>query len=67
MTKKHFEAIAAMLGDLRDWPDSTIDFDRGFRRALDMVAGRLADQFEDENPRFDRAKFLDVARTDGVG
>lgn len=45
MTKRHFEAIAAIL---RDYPPAKV-----------MSIGlRLADYFASENPRFDRERFL---------
>jgi hypothetical protein len=51
MTKKHYEAIAEVLQKLHsDWShDNTI---------IPTVAGHLAGYFEQDNPRFDRDRFL---------
>jgi hypothetical protein len=61
MTKTHFEAIAAMLANRNGYNSSTIDYDAGYNRALENIAHDLADYFEDENPRFDRKRFLTAA------
>jgi hypothetical protein len=58
MTKKHFEAIARILSNLYGYDMSSIDFDAGFNRAIERAAEDLADYFMDENPRFDRQRFL---------
>lgn len=47
MTKKHFEAIAAVLKDAKDATNGQ-----------SYIAGRLADYFASQNPRFDKARFL---------
>lgn len=52
MTRKHFEAIAALLAEVRK------DYPAQGAIIPDAVSSRLADYFEKENPRFDRAKFL---------
>lgn len=52
MTKKHFEAIARVLN--AEQSDKTGEA----RDALRDVAIRLAAQFNMDNPRFDRDKFL---------
>lgn len=56
LTRKTFETVAGAIAETRDalpFPES-ID-------ALDAVAGRLADAFALENPRFDRDRFLRAA------
>jgi len=58
MTKKHFETVAAVIAGKVGYDHSTIDFDAGYNTALKDLAVSLADTFEDENPRFDRAIFL---------
>lgn len=58
MTKRHFEAIARMLRERVEFPDGTIDFDSGYRMATRHIAFDLADYFEEQNPRFDRQRFL---------
>ena len=51
MTRKDYERLAAAL--LRTRPMSDDRFD-GWKDAVEAVAGALAD----DNPRFDRARFL---------
>lgn len=51
MNRKHFEAIAAAI-------NATGDANRGNAGLLLEVAQRLADVFAQENPRFDRARFV---------
>lgn len=55
MSRKHYEAIAEAL---REEHQEAID--HGQRFTIALVAVRLADVFE-ENPRFDRARFLAAA------
>lgn len=47
MTRKHFELVASILADA--------DLDPA---ALATVAQDFAEAFKNENPRFDRTKFL---------
>lgn len=54
MTKKHFEAIAAMFAKRMGNP--TIPSEA--RQALIALANEQADYFAAENPRFNRAMFL---------
>lgn len=58
MTKKHFEAIAALFANANL---SVVD-EHGNPQAADIVMADLchdtADYFETENPRFDRDRFL---------
>lgn len=54
MTRKHFEAIAAILR--ATYTDSA----EGERVARE-IANDLADYFATENPRFDKMLFLTVA------
>ena len=51
MTKKHFEAIARIINDVRD---------ENFRgeAATEEIANRLGEFFKSENPRFDLDRFL---------
>ena len=56
MTKRHFEAIAALIKAEQSqfmYDDLTV-----CREAIRDVAIRLAAQFNIENPRFDKAKFM---------
>jgi hypothetical protein len=58
MTRKHFEAIAALLNNA----NLAVVDENGNPQAADIVVADLcnatADYFASENPRFDRAKFL---------
>lgn len=73
MTKKTFEMIARAIKAER-YADVLIEtaspsianYRRGGNHALDDLARRLADEFAHENPRFDRAKFLDACGTKGA-
>jgi len=50
MTKKHFEAIAAIISEVHD--------DYRFDGAVDATARRMADYFKTQNPNFNRDRFL---------
>lgn len=74
MTKKTFEMIARAIKAER-YADTMINestgasiksYRLGGNHALDDLARRLADEFAHENPRFDRAKFLDACGTKGA-
>ena len=56
MTRKHFEAIAALIKAEQEQP--MYDDLPACREAVKDVALRLASQFNLENPRFDRQRFL---------
>ena len=58
MTKKHFEAIAMNIKVEQEQP--MYDELPACREAIRDVATRLSAQFNIENPRFDRARFLDA-------
>ena len=53
MSKKDFEAIAAILATKQD--TAFFDFASG---ELEDIASRIADHAETSNPRFDRSRFL---------
>lgn len=53
MSKKHFIAIAKILNMV----GSSTGYDRSTATA---IAHSLADVFQEENPRFDRSRFLDA-------
>ena len=56
MTKKHFEAIAAILARRqRDYDSQQSDND------IRLVAEDLANYFRSVNPNFDKARFLRAA------
>ena len=52
MTRKDYQLIASAISELAS------DFGKGEVVAINLVADTLADALAQENPRFDRAKFL---------
>lgn len=58
MTKKHFEAVAAILNRYTLHNPAPGTFDEGYADAAYGIAVELADHFATENPRFDRRVFL---------
>ena len=58
MSRKHFEAIAAIL-KINDWQESVEDMRESI--ALDIAA-----YFKGENPRFDKDKFLKACGLEDV-
>lgn len=60
MSKKHYEAVAHALRDVR----FTGEYDEA---TLDAVIDRLAEVFGDDNPAFKAGVFGDEARTIAVG
>lgn len=61
MTKRHFEAIAALI----DAEQAQYGEHSSERLAVRDVAIRLAVQFNIENPQFDRAMFLTACGFNG--
>lgn len=55
MTRKHFEAIAAIIKS--NGVEIHSDFDRGYIAGVE-VAHEMADFFATQNPNFDRVRFL---------
>ena len=59
MTRKHFEAVAAIL---RDTGASTVqeptEHEKGRQFQSAVIAGRLAGYFATENENFDRERFM---------
>jgi hypothetical protein len=58
LTKKHFESIAGVIDDARPAEGMPREWAAGCDSARQFITQRLADGFERENPRFDRARFL---------
>lgn len=58
MTRKHFEAIAAVLRQENTRLAQGNVPDYAGQRTLSNLTDRLADAFADENPRFDRQRFI---------
>ena len=54
MTRKHFKAIAKIL--------SSVQWDSVTQESLILLNARFADMLENENPRFDRGKFLEACK-----
>lgn len=57
MTKKHFEAIAAIVR-ANSIKNPAAGYDEGFDAGVAAMAADLANMFAAENPRFNRDKFL---------
>ena len=64
MTRKHFEAIARIISLRAGFDLSTVEYDAGYNMAVSRVASDIADYFETENPRFNRARFLKACGVD---
>lgn len=63
MTKKHFEAIAAIIHQANIFDtDPAAGFDEGYSVGIEdcasLIAESMADYFAKENPSFDRKRFL---------
>jgi hypothetical protein len=57
MSARNYRRIAAAIR--REHDDATTNNEEAVR--LDMVVYRLANMFEEDNPRFDRARFYRAA------
>jgi hypothetical protein len=59
MTRKDYEKFAAMLKDVRSMytykPNDT------FNPTLEVICEQTANIFAEDNPRFDRERFLEAA------
>ena len=66
MTKKHFEAIAAVIKESVDSlsraSQATPEYDDGWIAMYHLVTQRLCNVFEGFNPSFDRDRFLRSCR-----
>lgn len=65
MTKKDYVKIAKVLKDKRDllgpqetWTNEDKRHFAGFLQACDMLIESFADMLAEDNPRFDREKFI---------
>lgn len=56
LTRKHFEMIARNVKSVRDHSRS----DTFATHCVDRLARNLADEFANENERFNRERFLDA-------
>jgi len=54
MTRKHFKKIAELL--------STVSWDNVTSESIIMLKSRFADFLANENPRFDRQKFIEACK-----
>ncbi len=57
LTRQHYKAIAEIIKSKHPGY-AQHDYYKGERNALVRVGRSLADYFEQDNPRFDRDKFL---------
>lgn len=62
MTKKDFEAVAAIISR-EAIRNPAPGFDEGYDAGVENVALEIADYFASTNPRFDRARFLEACKT----
>jgi hypothetical protein len=65
MTRKDYIILAAALAAARSSVDAlgyTADRAQQRRAGVDDAAEAIADRLAEDNPRFDRNRFLDVAR-----
>ena len=63
LTKKDYKAIAEIIKIYR--PDeSGNDYDNGRNHGVTDVAYSLANYFQQDNPRFNRQKFIEACRAD---
>lgn len=64
MTKKHFEAIAALFSeameDMTDYSHKDTGYIIGRAAGIEAMAEEMADYFALINPNFNRDKFLDA-------
>jgi hypothetical protein len=58
MSKKHYIETARILSAERECLNGNETADDMIRATVDSIAGRMADMFAADNPRFDRARFL---------
>jgi hypothetical protein len=61
MTRQDYVLIASALAEVRDTYAGRSTFHEDVRLALDLAAETLADKLTEDNPRFDRARFLVAA------
>jgi hypothetical protein len=54
--KRHYEAIADVFADMRAVPMPLFEV-----ATLNQVLCKLADRFAEDNPQFNRARFLDAS------
>lgn len=63
-TKGTYEGVAQIFSDCREELDSHVFVSKSAKAigtdTVEGIAHRMADAFEDDNPRFDRARFLDA-------
>jgi hypothetical protein len=59
MTRKHFEAVAEIIKhNSVDISHDPTDHERGRDMQSFLISSDLADYFANENPNFDRARFM---------
>ena len=63
-TRQHYKAIAGIVCKMTADDFSNEEYGRGWNNATKDFAARLANYFEQDNPGFDRDKFLAACETD---
>ncbi len=58
LSRKHFEAVAAVLDGQRRVGPNLDEWDAGWEQSRSDLAAELAAYFATENPNFDRVRFL---------
>jgi hypothetical protein len=58
LSKKHYERIATTIAEAAPAQGMPDDWSRGCNAGREYIAGHLANYFEQDNERFDRARFL---------
>ena len=66
MTRKDYEAVAEVLAeyrrDVRDFPSEVLDHDIVAIETVNRLAECLAKVFEQDNPRFQRSRFVEACK-----
>lgn len=63
LTRKHYEAIASILHDrIQSYNDMGWELRNAKIHAILDVAEGLSSWFENDNPHFDRTRFMDAIR-----
>jgi hypothetical protein len=61
-SKRHYESIARILPSHYNTVNPTNDYETGYKDGRWSAISSLADMFEQDNPRFDRERFIKAVR-----